>query len=79
MTARERLEILLDEGSFTELDRFVKHRCQYFGMAEVDAPGEVVTGYGTVDGRPVFVFAQDFTVLGGSLGEMHAQKISQSF
>jgi methylmalonyl-CoA decarboxylase alpha subunit len=80
LTARERLEILLDEGSFTELDRFVKHRCQYFGMAEVDAPGEgVVTGYGTVDGRPVFVFAQDFTVLGGSLGEMHAQKICKVF
>jgi methylmalonyl-CoA decarboxylase alpha subunit len=76
LTARERLEKLLDSGSFTELDKFVTHRCVNFGMAEKEAPGEgVVTGYGTIDGRPVCVYAQDFTVLGGSLGEMHAGKI----
>jgi len=76
LTARERIEKLLDPGSFTELDKFVTHRCVNFDMAGKEAPGEgVVTGYGTVDGRLVYVFAQDFTVLGGSLGEMHAQKI----
>ena len=76
LTARERLALLFDEGTFTELDKFVKHRCVNFGMEKVDAPGEgVVTGYGTVDGRLVYAFAQDFTVVGGSLGEMHAQKI----
>ncbi|PKM86830.1 MAG: methylmalonyl-CoA carboxyltransferase [Firmicutes bacterium HGW-Firmicutes-12] len=76
LTARERIEKLLDPGSFTELDKFVVHRCVNFDMAGKEAPGEgVVTGYGTVDGRLVYVFAQDFTVLGGSLGEMHAQKI----
>ena len=76
MTARERIEALLDDGSFVELDQFVIHRGTYFGMDKVKAPGEgVVTGYGTVDGRLVYVFSQDFTVLGGSLGEMHAQKI----
>jgi len=76
LTARERVERLLDPGSFTELDKFVAHRCSNFDMAGKEAPGEgVVTGYGTVDGRLVFVFAQDFTVLGGSLGEMHAEKI----
>ncbi|NPV26483.1 MAG: methylmalonyl-CoA carboxyltransferase [Firmicutes bacterium] len=76
LTARERIERLLDAGSFQELDKFVTHRCTNFGMAEVEAPGEgVVTGYGTIDDRLVFVFAQDFTVLGGSLGEMHAKKI----
>ncbi len=76
MTARERLEKLLDPGSFTELDMFVEHRCHDFGMADKDLPGEgVVTGYGNIDGRKVFVFAQDFTVVGGSLGEMHAKKI----
>jgi acetyl-CoA carboxylase carboxyltransferase component len=76
LTARERIEKLLDEGSFVELDQFVVHRGTEFGMADVNAPGEgVVTGYGTIDGRLVYFFAQDFTVLGGSLGEMHAAKI----
>ncbi|HHY06708.1 MAG TPA: methylmalonyl-CoA carboxyltransferase, partial [Clostridia bacterium] len=75
-TARERLNQLLDPGSFTELDKFVAHRCVNLGMDEKEAPGEgVITGYGTIDGRLVYVFAQDFTVLGGSLGEMHAGKI----
>lgn len=76
LTARERLNILFDEGSFIETGLFVKHRCVDFGMDCVDAPGEgVVTGYGTVDGRLVYAYAQDFTVLGGSLGGMHAEKI----
>ena len=76
MTARERILALMDEGSFVEVDAFVEHRCTEFGMDEVKAPGEgVVTGYGTVDGRLVYVYAQDFTVIGGSLGEMHAKKI----
>ena len=76
MTARERLELLFDEGSFVELDAFVKHRCTNFGQEKKDLPAEgVVTGYGTVDGRLVYAFAQDFTVEGGSLGEMHAKKI----
>ncbi|NLW23445.1 MAG: methylmalonyl-CoA carboxyltransferase [Tissierellia bacterium] len=76
LTARERINLLLDEGSFIEIDAFVKHRCTNFGMESTQAPGDgVVTGYGTVDGRLVFVYAQDFTVLGGSLGEMHANKI----
>jgi acetyl-CoA carboxylase carboxyltransferase component len=77
LTARERIERLLDENSFVELNMHVKHRCAEFGMADVETPGEgVVTGYGTVDGRLVYVFAQDFTVMGGSLGEMHAKKIT---
>jgi methylmalonyl-CoA decarboxylase alpha subunit len=76
LTARERINLLLDEGSFIELDAFVEHRCTNFGMDNVEIPGEgVVTGYGTIDGRLVYVFAQDFTVVGGSLGEMHAAKI----
>ena len=76
LTARERIEKLLDPNSFVELDQFITHRCVNFDMASVDAPGEgVVTGYGTVNGRLVYVFAQDFTVVGGSLGEMHAAKI----
>lgn len=76
LTARERINLLFDEGSFVELDAFVKHRCTNFGMEKVDSPGEgVVTGYGLVDGRPVYAYAQDFTVVGGSLGEMHAKKI----
>ena len=76
MTARERINALMDEGSFVEVDAFVSHRCTEFGMDAVEAPGEgVVTGYGTVDGRLVFVYSQDFTVIGGSLGEMHAKKI----
>ena len=76
MTARERITALLDPNSFVELDAFVEHRCTNFGMEKVEAPGEgVVTGYGTIEGRLVYVFAQDFTVVGGSLGEMHAKKI----
>ena len=76
LTARERILALMDEGSFIEVDAFVTHRCNEFNMANTEAPGEgVVTGYGTVDGRLVYVYAQDFTVIGGSLGEMHAKKI----
>ena len=76
LTARERLDLLLDPNSFVETDPFIKNRCTDFGMAEVETPGEgVVTGYGTIDGRPVFVFAQDATVLGGALGEAHSKKI----
>ncbi len=76
LTARERLDVLFDKDSFVELDVFVSHRCNNFDMADKKAPGDgVVTGYGTVDGRLVFAYAQDFTVLGGSLGEYHAEKI----
>ncbi len=75
-TARERLEMLFDEDSFVELDMFVKHRCTYFGMEKKDLPGDgIVTGYGTVNGRLVYAYAQDFTVSGGSLGQAHAHKI----
>ncbi|MFP4456499.1 MAG: acyl-CoA carboxylase subunit beta [Clostridia bacterium] len=78
MTARERLDILLDEGSFIEIGMFVKHRSTDLGMDKIDAPGEgVVTGYGTINGRLVYVFAQDFTVIAGTLGEMHAKKITK--
>ena len=76
LTARERIDALVDLGSFVELDAFVEHRTTDFGMADRRVPGDgVVTGHGTVDGRTVFVFSQDFTVFGGSLGEMHANKI----
>ncbi|WP_112321666.1 acyl-CoA carboxylase subunit beta [Oceanibium sediminis] len=76
LTARERLDVLLDEGSFEEFDMFVAHRATEFGMAEQKYPGDgVVTGWGTINGRMVYVFSQDFTVLGGSLSETHAQKI----
>jgi len=76
LTARERLDLLLDEGSFVEIDRFVKHQCHDFGMAEKKFMGDaVVTGHGTIDGRPVCVFAQDFTVFGGSLSRAVAEKI----
>ncbi|MEO0662611.1 MAG: carboxyl transferase domain-containing protein, partial [Planctomycetota bacterium] len=76
MTARERVDFFLDEGSFTELDRFVTHRCTDFGMESQKILGDgVVTGHGRVDGRPVYVFSQDFTVFGGSLSETHAEKI----
>lgn len=75
-TARERLAMLLDEGSFEEFDMFVRHRCTNFGMDKTHYDGDgVVTGQGTIDGRPVYVFAQDFTVSGGSLSETMAQKI----
>jgi propionyl-CoA carboxylase beta chain len=78
LTARERLELLLDPGSFVELGRFVTHRATDFGMQDQRVPGDgVVTGQGTIDGRNVFVFAQDFTVFGGSLGAAHAQKITK--
>ncbi len=76
LTARERLDVLLDEGSFEELDMFVEHNCTDFGMQGQVVPGDgVVTGSGTINGRLVFVFSQDFTVFGGSLSERHAQKI----
>lgn len=76
LTARERLDILFDKDSFVEIDVFVKHRCNNFGMDKKELPGDgVVTGYGQIDGRLVFAFAQDFTVSGGSLGEYHAEKI----
>lgn len=75
-TARERILMLLDENSFVEIDAFVEHRCVNFGMEKKSAPGEgVVSGYGTINGRLVYIYAQDFTVIGGSLGEMHAAKI----
>ena len=76
LTARERIELLLDEGSFEEWDMFKEHRCTDFGMADQKIPGDgVVIGYGTVSGRLVFVYSQDFTVFGGSLSESHAEKI----
>ena len=76
LTARERIELLLDEGSFEEFDMFVRHRCTDFGMQQDRPAGDgVVTGWGTVNGRMVYVFSQDFTVFGGSLSETHAQKI----
>jgi propionyl-CoA carboxylase beta chain len=76
LTARERLELLLDEGTFEEWDLFVEHRCVDFGMADNRPPGDgVVTGYGMINGRLVFVFSQDFTVFGGALSEAHAEKI----
>jgi len=76
LTARERLELLLDPGSFEEWDMFVEHRSHDFGIDQHKVPGDgVVTGYGTVNGRLVFVFSQDFTVFGGSLSEAHAEKI----
>jgi propionyl-CoA carboxylase beta chain len=75
-TARERLDILLDPGSFMELDQFVVHQGRDFGMADQRILGDgVVTGSGRIHGRPVFVFAQDFTVFGGSLSEAYARKI----
>ena len=76
LTARERIDLFLDENSFEEWDMFVEHRCKDFGMDANTVPGDgVVTGYGTVNGRLVFVFSQDFTVFGGSLSEAHAEKI----
>jgi propionyl-CoA carboxylase beta chain len=76
LTARERLEVLLDEGTFEEWDMFVEHRCTDFGMQDNKIPGDgVVTGYGMIKGRLVFVYSQDFTVFGGALSESHAEKI----
>jgi propionyl-CoA carboxylase beta chain len=80
LTARERIDLLLDEGTFVEINPFIEHRGLSFGAegAKAEAPGEgVVTGYGKVDGRLIFLFAQDFTVFGGALGEMHALKITK--
>ncbi|MBO0752591.1 MAG: acyl-CoA carboxylase subunit beta [Bradyrhizobiaceae bacterium] len=78
LTARERLDLLMDKESFEEFDMFVEHRATDFGMAETRIPGDgVVTGWGTVNGRTVFAFAKDFTVFGGSLSETHAQKITK--
>ncbi|MEO0672625.1 MAG: acyl-CoA carboxylase subunit beta [Pseudomonadota bacterium] len=78
LTARERIDLVLDEGSFEEFDRFVEHRCTDFGMEDNKIPGDgVVTGWGTINGRTVFLFAKDFTVFGGSLSETHAQKITK--
>jgi propionyl-CoA carboxylase beta chain len=78
LTARERVGLLLDEGSFEELDKLVEHRCLDFGMADQKIPGDgVVSGYGRIDGRLVYLFAQDFTVFGGSLSETNARKISK--
>ena len=78
LTARERIELLMDHGSFEEFDMFVQHRSTDFGMEKTKIPGDgVVTGWGTVNGRSVFVFAKDFTVFGGSLSETHAQKINK--
>jgi propionyl-CoA carboxylase beta chain len=78
LTARERLDLLLDHGSFEEFDMFVQHGCTDFGMEKVKIPGDgVVTGWGTVNGRTVFVFSKDFTVFGGSLSEAHARKITK--
>ena len=76
LTARERIELLVDEGSFEEIDTFVKHRANDFGLDKQNYPGDgVVTGFAKIDGRPVALFSQDFTVFGGSLSETHAEKI----
>src|SRR5574340_762906 len=76
LTARERLDLFFDPGTFQETDMFVTHRCVNFGMEKIEIPADgVITGYGRVNGRPVFAFSQDFTARAGSLGEMHAKKI----
>src|SRR6516225_2929940 len=76
LTARERIELLMDENSFEEFDMYVEHRATDFDMAKIKIPGDgVVTGWGTINGRVVYVFAKDFTVFGGSLSESHAKKI----
>src|SRR5438067_11705625 len=78
LTARERVDLLMDKDSFEEFDMFVEHRATEFGMEQTKIPGDgVVTGWGTVNGRTCFVFAKDFTVFGGSLSETHAQKITK--
>ncbi|MEK3797680.1 acyl-CoA carboxylase subunit beta [Peribacillus sp. FSL H8-0477] len=77
LTARERIELLVDPGTFVELNPFIEHRSVDFGLDQVKGPGDgVVTGYGKVNGRPIYLFSQDFTVFGGALGEMHAKKIA---
>ena len=76
LAVRERIALLLDEGTFEEMDKLVQHRCQDFGMAGQVIPGDgLVTGYGRVNGRPVYVFANDFTVFGGSMSETNARKV----
>ena len=78
LTARERIELLLDEGTFFEINPFITHRTVDFGMEKLEGPGDgVVTGFGKINGRPVYLFSQDFTVFGGALGEMHAKKWRQ--
>jgi propionyl-CoA carboxylase beta chain len=78
LTARERIDLILDEGSFEEFDMYVEHRCTDFGMERTKIPGDgVVTGWGTINGRTVYLFAKDFTVFGGSLSETHARKITK--
>ena len=78
LTARERIELLVDEGSFEEIDMFVKHRATDFGLDKLQYPGDgVVTGYAKIDSRPVVLYSQDFTVFGGSLSEAHAEKIEK--
>ncbi|MEC9139856.1 MAG: acyl-CoA carboxylase subunit beta, partial [Pseudomonadota bacterium] len=78
LTARERMDLLLDPGSFEEIDMFVEHDCHEFGMEERKIPGDgVVTGWGTVNGRPIYVYAKDFTVFGGSLSRAHSRKINK--
>ena len=78
LTARERIELLMDDNSFEEFDMYVEHRCHDFGMEKTKIPGDgVVTGWGTINGRVVYVFAKDFTVFGGSLSEAHAEKITK--
>ncbi len=76
LAARERIDLLLDEGTFEEMDKLVQHRCQDFGMEQQVIPGDgLVTGFGRIDGRPVYVFANDFTVFGGSMSETNARKV----
>ncbi len=78
LTARERIDYFFDEGTFQEIDMFVKHRCTDFGMEKMSIPSDgVVTGYGRVNGRTVYIFSQDFTARGGTLGQMHARKITK--
>lgn len=78
LTARERIDLLLDEGTFFEINPFITHRTVDFGMEKMEGPGDgVVTGFGKINGRPVYLFSQDFTVFGGALGEMHAKKWQQ--
>ena len=80
MTARERIQALLDEDSFIEMDELARHRSRAFGLQDTRPYGDgVVTGYGTIDGRPICVFSQDFTVFGGSLGEVFGEKIVKSW
>src|SRR4051812_43872414 len=77
LTARERIELLVDSGTFVECNPFIEHNCHDFGLDQQKSPGDgVVTGFGKVNGRPIYLFAQDFTVFGGALGEMHAKKIA---